>query len=158
MRSARRRKGWSSCAVKYLGVYSPLAPAFTCATVSCTCCAASSETEAVTPMPSWRSASRRERSPIGSDIAFFHLLAEILGRAPRQCHDAERYVFVGIAQKRRGIGHEKVFHFVRLAVAVEHRRLRIVTHANRAGFVDDFPADRNSFGGAVRQGLGLGLA
>src|SRR5579862_7960016 len=139
MRSARRRRVWYSRAVKYLGAYSPLV--FCRATASCACWAASSETDAAAPRPSWRSASRRERSPVESDIAFFHLLAEIFGRAPGQRHDAERDVLIWIAQERRGVGHEQVFDFVRLAVAVEHGRFRIVSHADSAGFVNDFPAE-----------------
>src|SRR5579862_4821589 len=156
MRSARRRRVWYSRAVKYLGAYSPLV--FCRATASCACWAASSETDAAPPRPSWRSASRRERSPVWSDIAFFHLLAEILGRSPRQRHDAKRDVLIGITQERRGVRHEQIFHFVRLAVAIEHGGLRIVSHADGAGFVNDFSAERNRFGGAVWHGLGKRLA
>ena len=72
--------------------------------------------------PRLRSRSRRETFGFSfwSDIAFPHFLGQIFGRAPGERHDRERDVLVGIAAERRGVGHEQVLHFVRLAELVQH--------------------------------------
>src|SRR5690348_9140126 len=130
-----------SCAVSAFGLYGPLAAAFSCATVSWTCCA-SADAIALSPAAIRAISARRESCP-GLNIALPHLVRQIFRRPPGERHDAQRHVLVRLADHRGRVAHEQVPHLVRLAVAVEHRVLRILAHLDRARLVDDRAARRD---------------
>ena len=94
--------------------------------------------------------SRRQRraivdfdgTPWPQRFPFSPLIRDELARPPRERHDGPGQVLVGLRDEWAAIGDEQILHVVGLAVAVEHGRLRVGAHADRAGFVDDEPAHR----------------
>src|SRR5262249_32983463 len=97
IRSERCCRVAYSCAVSDFGLEAPFWPAFSCATDSWTCWASAAVTSD-TPAARRASRSRRENSR-GLDIAFPHFIGQIFGSAPREGHDAERDVLVGVADE-----------------------------------------------------------
>src|SRR3954447_20942990 len=131
-----------SCAVSAFGLYgAPFAADFCSATLSCTCCASACAMIAA-PAATFANRSRLVNSK-RLDIALPHLLGEILRPPPRKSHDAQRHVLVRLTDHRRRVAYEQVFHVVRLAVAVQHRRLRVLAHLYRAGLVDNRASRRD---------------
>src|SRR5215471_14907980 len=122
IRSERCRSVAYSCALRALGLYAPFCAAFSCATASWTCCASAAATR-LAPAASFASRSRRENWS-GLDIAFPHFIGEVFGGAPRKRHNAQGDILVRVADERRGVADEQVLHLVRLAVLIQHRRLR----------------------------------
>src|SRR6266850_2908666 len=93
------------------------------------------------------------------EVAFLGFVEQIVGGAPGERHDRQRWIFVRISHQRRAIGEKQIFHVVRLAVSVEHGGFRVGAHSRGAYFVNDFPAFLNSIRiRAVNRGLGLVLA
>src|SRR4030095_1761731 len=56
------------------------------------------------------------------------LLGDVLARAHRQRKNRPRHVLVGVGHERAAVGDEQVAAIVRLAIAVQHGRFRIVPH------------------------------
>src|SRR5712692_387952 len=79
-----------------------------------------------------------------SEVAFLGFVEKIVGSAPGKRHDRERGILVRVGDQRRAIGNKQIFHFVGLAVAVEHGSFRVGAHARGADFVNDFSARLNS--------------
>src|SRR5690348_9572534 len=98
-------------------------------------------TEPVTPTARVRRISRREMDSLAMlDVSLSGFVEEVLGGAPRESHDGERRIFVGIGDERCPIGDEEVLDVMRLAEAVENGGLGIGAHARGAHFVNDFSA------------------
>ena len=74
----------------------------------------------------------------------FLQLHDVVRRAPRQREDRPRRILVRLRDERPAVGDEQILHVVRLAVRVEHRRLRVVAHARAAELVDDRAAGRDA--------------
>src|SRR6266567_3560925 len=131
-------------AEKYLGAYFPAgAVAFSLCTIWWMYSAASAgmtcRTEPVTPTARVRKMSRREMDSLAIlNIALSGFVEEIFGGTPRESHDGERGIFVGIGDERSAIGDEKIFDVMRLAKAAEDGSFGIGAHARGADFVDDF--------------------
>src|SRR4051812_11096134 len=75
-----------------------------------------------------------------SEVSFLHFAEEVVTVAPRERHDGERGVLVGVARKGAAVVNEKILHVPSLAPLVRHRLLRIGAHDGAADFVDDFPS------------------
>src|SRR5579863_656623 len=87
-----------------------------------------------------------EPSTAESQTSFLSLVEQILGRAPGQRHDGERRILVGVGDEAGSIGHEQILNIVSLAVLIQHRGSGMLSHANRAHFVDDDAAIGNAVG------------
>src|ERR1700738_351136 len=76
-------------------------------------------------------------------LSFPGLAEKILRGPPREGHDGEGGILVGIGDKRSGVGHEEIPDIVGLAIAVQGRGLRVAAHAHSAQFMDDLAALRD---------------
>src|SRR5215472_799149 len=93
---------------------------------------------AAAPTARVRRMSRREMDSLGIlNVALSGFVEKVFGGAPRERHDGERGILVGIGDKRSTIGDEKIFHLVRLTETVENGSLGIGAHARSADFVND---------------------
>src|SRR5690242_12351634 len=135
MKSASFSSVLYSCGFSALGRYGPAV--FSCAATLWTCCAASSVSPPDVAASAMFSSSVRR---LISDIALPHFFRQILGCSPGHGDDGQGRILIRIADERRGVGDEQIFHFVRLAIFVEHRFRWIVAHTHCAEFVDDFAA------------------
>src|SRR6266581_5849579 len=96
-------------------------------------------TEPVTPTARVRKMSRREMDSFAIlNIALSGFVEEIFGGTPRESHDGERGIFVGIGYERSAIGDKKVLNVMRLAETVEDGGFGVGAHVRGADFVDDF--------------------
>src|SRR4030095_13012481 len=160
-------------AAKYLGVYFPAgAAAFSLCTIWCASSAASSGITCSAEPPAAPSASVFNTSlreipcvaifpPLVSvflcalqvcvallfssqlQSSFSRFIQQIFRSPPGKRHDRERRIFVRVRHQRRSIGHENVFHIMRLAISIEHARFWFGAHARGADFVNDFPSRQN---------------
>src|SRR5580698_2757915 len=132
---------------KNFGVYAPdSAPAFSASIMPWACSAAASgmtrRTEAATaPMLSDFRIARLVTWSVDIGFAlqrsFFGLVEKIIGCSPRERHDGERRVLVGIGDERCRIGDEEILDVVSLAVRIQRRGLRVAAHAHGSQFMND---------------------
>src|SRR5712691_10452915 len=96
--------------------------------------------------PSTFRATRRETPFLTSGVSLMaprlegpllDLVRDVLRRAPRDGHDAERRVLVGVGGEAAAVRHEQVLHVPRLAELVQDRFPRVLPHRGRAHLVDD---------------------
>src|SRR5262249_15764803 len=60
--------------------------------------------------------------------------------------DRQCWVLVRVSYETSAVSVENIFNIMRLAILVQYRRLRIVTHARSADLVNDDAAIRDSVG------------
>ena len=65
-------------------------------------------------------------------------------------------ILIRIADKRRGIGHKQILHFMRLAIFVQRGGARIAPHADRAQLMNDLAADAEMPSPSIGFGRGRG--
>src|SRR5437588_9762388 len=63
------------------------------------------------------------------------LLLDVLRRPKRKRHDRERGILLAGGGETASVGHEEIFHFARLAKAVQDGGLGIFAHADCAHFM-----------------------
>ena len=70
----------------------------------------------------------------------------MVGGAPRERHDGERGVLVGVAAERRAVVEEQVRHLPALVPLVGDRLLGLGSHDGSADFMDDPSAGLDGLG------------
>ncbi len=67
-----------------------------------------------------------------SDFVALRKLPNVIGRAKRQRLNGKCWLASATRYKRTAIDDEEILYIMRAMIPVDHRRLRIITHATRA--------------------------